>query len=128
MLCEIGQSSAVIEMEVCEDDQINCLVNGIWCGVKLRKVRIPGTVCVEHVDADIEHDGLIMKGDADTRAPYLLSCSQAEHLYWLGRLCSLHYLLLLTIFIAVSAPNQQQSRSIGSAQLELNSVYSYRQN
>ena len=74
MFCEIGQRSAVIEMEVCEDDQINCLVNGIWCGVKLRKVRIPATVCVEHVDADIEDYCLILQSNADARPTNVLTC------------------------------------------------------
>jgi hypothetical protein len=128
LLCQIGQRSTVVKVEVSDDNQVHSIIDGFWWRVQLSEVGIAPVVGEEHVNADIEHDGFIMKGDADTRAAYLLSCSQAEHLYWLCRLCSLHYLLLFTIFRAGSASNQQQSRSIGSAQLELNSVYSYRQN
>lgn len=72
MLCEIRQGSAVIEMEMREDDQVNCLIDGIRSCVELWKIRIPAIVSIEHVYSDIKYNSLILKRDADTRAADVL--------------------------------------------------------
>jgi len=74
LFSEIRQGTAMIEMKVSNDDQINSIINVSRRSIKLLKFRVSPVISEEHMDANIKHDCFVVKGDANTRAAYLLSC------------------------------------------------------
>lgn len=80
LFCEVGQGAAVVEVEVGDDDEVERVVDGGGRGVEEVEIGVAAVVGVEHVDAHVEHDCLVVEGDANAGTADLLTGAQAKYL------------------------------------------------
>lgn len=80
-LGQVGQASAMVQMEMSQQHQVDGVVNVLRRVVERSEIGIPSLVGVEHVNTCIEDNLFVLDLDDNAGTPHFPACSEAKNLY-----------------------------------------------